>query len=344
MVRASWVALFGALAIAGAANAQVTKVTTSADSTASTSPITDFGAGEGEALGGAYNSFVTVDKNAITFESANASTGPFAFSSQSSVDLTLKNTGRTTITPQVHSQITPAGLGFYLADTANCSPGFGSCAQSMDFSFDDLNLGTSAPVTLATFDFSIVNGDATLYRAAGAVGLMYNSFGEVTTWQTFNRTAFRLDGFGVEVGNGSAFGYNWNTTDVNFGIGSLGAGQSTTLQYDTVVQTSSPGLCVAETTVCIVAYSGFGDPIGRGGGVDSLALIHSFGLFDTNPGIGGLQFDSFTMYSDNYSNGVLDTTVPGAGGVPEPATWVSMILGFGLLGAALRRRKGMAIA
>ena len=30
---------------------------------------------------------------------------------------------------------------------------------------------------------------------------------------------------------------------------------------------------------------------------------------------------------------------PGGGGVPEPAVWMSLVMGFGLLGAALRRRR-----
>ncbi|OJV29380.1 MAG: hypothetical protein BGO24_03985 [Sphingomonas sp. 67-36] len=33
------------------------------------------------------------------------------------------------------------------------------------------------------------------------------------------------------------------------------------------------------------------------------------------------------------------SAVAGAGGVPEPATWAMMIAGFGLVGAAMRRRK-----
>ncbi|MEO8812940.1 MAG: PEPxxWA-CTERM sorting domain-containing protein [Caulobacteraceae bacterium] len=42
---------------------------------------------------------------------------------------------------------------------------------------------------------------------------------------------------------------------------------------------------------------------------------------------------------------VLTIDVPGGGGgVPEPATWALMLTGFGLAGAAVRRRRGAAIA
>jgi hypothetical protein len=38
-----------------------------------------------------------------------------------------------------------------------------------------------------------------------------------------------------------------------------------------------------------------------------------------------------------------DLTISLAGGVPEPATWAMMIGGFGLIGAALRRRRRLAV-
>jgi hypothetical protein len=54
---------------------------------------------------------------------------------------------------------------------------------------------------------------------------------------------------------------------------------------------------------------------------------------------------SFTLNNPFFGNGNL-TISPIASDVPEPATWIMMILGFGLVGAAMRirRRDANAIA
>jgi hypothetical protein len=63
--------------------------------------------------------------------------------------------------------------------------------------------------------------------------------------------------------------------------------------------------------------------------------------------------DSFTFVGTGQDTITLTATVPGnggvffddvriSGGVPEPATWSLMIGGFGLAGAALRRRRAVA--
>jgi hypothetical protein len=57
----------------------------------------------------------------------------------------------------------------------------------------------------------------------------------------------------------------------------------------------------------------------------NIASVHIFqpgSLGDSNPDSEGIILDNFEF----------------SGGVPEPATWVMMIAGFGLAGAALRRR------
>jgi hypothetical protein len=52
-------------------------------------------------------------------------------------------------------------------------------------------------------------------------------------------------------------------------------------------------------------------------------------------------------YNDGYADNL--SLVLNAGrvtppGVPEPATWAMMLLGFGGLGATLRRRRAQAVA
>ncbi|MBO9577069.1 MAG: PEPxxWA-CTERM sorting domain-containing protein [Sphingobium sp.] len=83
------------------------------------------------------------------------------------------------------------------------------------------------------------------------------------------------------------------------------------------------------------------------------------GLFGTNPvfvgftGATGANWSAQDVvnwtFNDNYepiSTAPTETVPAGsppAGAVPEPATWALMIGGFGLAGAAMRRRSGMRL-
>ena len=79
------------------------------------------------------------------------------------------------------------------------------------------------------------------------------------------------------------------------------------------------------------------------------------GLFEIFSTMGEFGFDDFTSEAIRNSGpsrgglvatiGVEAITVPGGGGgipspVPEPATWAMLLLGFGMVGATLRRRVG----
>lgn len=72
----------------------------------------------------------------------------------------------------------------------------------------------------------------------------------------------------------------------------------------------------------------FGNVAGEAGNVSV------FWLFDL--GAAGAQYVSLDNMR-GFSNAVLYTT--GTGAVPEPATWAMMLLGFGLVGGAMRTRR-----
>ena len=78
----------------------------------------------------------------------------------------------------------------------------------------------------------------------------------------------------------------------------------------------------------------------------------AFSIFETFPGVGTGEFIGFTsatpftsviLTSNTGFAYTLDTLIYGeaaaVGGVPEPATWAMILLGFGAVGWAMRRRK-----
>ncbi|MGZ6015388.1 MAG: PEPxxWA-CTERM sorting domain-containing protein [Phenylobacterium sp.] len=72
-------------------------------------------------------------------------------------------------------------------------------------------------------------------------------------------------------------------------------------------------------------------------------------LFDTVGGRYNFWMNSPTegelyTYGAPQSLDVRGTVVATSGGVPEPAAWVMMILGFGGAGAVLRRRRALSLA
>jgi hypothetical protein len=72
-----------------------------------------------------------------------------------------------------------------------------------------------------------------------------------------------------------------------------------------------------------------------GGGLNSLI---NFSILATGTYFGAVRGFGNSVYDYNLSITGLTATPVGGGGVPEPATWAMMIIGFGLVGGAMRRR------
>lgn len=100
-------------------------------------------------------------------------------------------------------------------------------------------------------------------------------------------------------------------------------------------------------TVFKVTSVGAGGTGNSENGAFNTYYLYQLGL-QLGSGFAGQGLATATLTANGFNPLLLGATVlspdaPVAGGVPEPATWATMILGFGLAGAALRRRRMAAM-
>jgi len=137
----------------------------------------------------------------------------------------------------------------------------------------------------------------------GTITLAPNYFGSTTTVSSTG--AFTLNSFDFS----DAFDYADDPIQVDFTFNLLGGGTTTATYYadfDYGMQTQLVGIS----------------------GITSFSFVTS-----------GSFFGEDTIQTDNWVY-TLDTPT---GGVPEPATWTMMILGFGAIGGSLRRRNAVRV-
>jgi hypothetical protein len=94
-----------------------------------------------------------------------------------------------------------------------------------------------------------------------------------------------------------------------------------------------------------VDFGTFGTVHGYLNGIEvatqSYALSGSYALISLNfSGIDALRVDQTSPLA---ANTIIDNLSVSFGGVPEPASWTLMLSGFGLAGAALRRRQSVRV-
>lgn len=318
--------------------------------------------------GGSYDTFVTTTPSTVSFEAANIVSGrSVTATSTTKVDLTFTNGANAIANGVLESTITPAGLGFYVANIGGAGAClYSSCSSDRAASFTDLRSTilnpTGAPSTelgTVSVKFQVLRDGDAVYDVFGTMTLYANVDGFFVDDSNLVANLGFLDGFGKSTAETStkAYGYAWGNEDILVNFGALGAFETETLTYLTEVTSTASAEC-AFNADCLIAFAGFGDPIGRGGGVDSAdeALVADFFSFAsfmdgsavldgpdmsaTGP-IGGVTFTgaTFNLPTFDAATGRLTFAAMDPGAVPEPSTWAMMILGFGAMGAVLRRRR-----
>ena len=288
--------------------------------------------------GSNFTSFVDNDGvNPITFESSDVASGQYVRAvSTNTVGFTFTND--TSNNFLFTSEITPAGLGFYMADvTSGCA--YSSCPEVTGVSLTSLSKFSNADFSRGSVSFTFYVTDTfnevttDLFRASGSSailnGVISDDFDDAATvLKDFYGPGFPANGF-TYPDSDTAHTFSWSATPIS---AFMAPGVHHLSYYTQVSSFSNANPTTSPCGASLVAFAGFGDPIGQAGSIENLDSLTAFSA--CGPKVGGISGLNFTPETLKYSF-TQDASVP------EPATWAMMILGFGAIGATLRRRRVM---
>lgn len=312
----------------------------------------------GDSIFGSAASFNTTSRvgpGVVEFQLENASYGEQVKSvSRSVIDVSFENTGTESVRPTLNSQITPAGMGFYVSDCA--AENVSECEVLENGDYGLQNVGSTVAPGMAAigsyFDFRVVAGDDVLFELTGGLELIVGENGlPNTVVQYFDE----VDGFLTNfrhtspLGSQQHIGFGWDATDFEVIFPDeliLNPGQIGTVSYITEVSTFTYSTCVENGEPCPMAYAAFGDPIGRGGTSNPTTLSRSlqFASFATTsePTIDGYQAGLYRMAMPTFEDGILTyraNSGPGIASIDVPAPSSFALLAMGVAFLTLKRKR-----
>ena len=277
----------------------------------------------------------TLNDGSFFFLQDGACVGLCSITMVTQITFFLTNLGSDPVDLRFDSQITPGHLAnSFLEDNTN---------------------------SIASFDFSVAQEQGIRQ------GLIYSADGDATN-----------NPLSINTNDGSTFNnilydsnsdpewdvLDWSATDLSLPLATLGPGLSTTLTYLSILTIATSQTDCADPTLCESFQVAFGDPR-NAGGINALSAMSasSFSAFapfasvlnapqdPLTPAVGA-EFDPFQVF---YQFVQVDTPPPlpsgptgtvtygtnyrgPTGAVPEPATWLMLLLGFFAVGAMVRRR------
>jgi hypothetical protein len=203
-------------------------------------------------------------------------------------------------------------------------------------------LGNIVSATFVEYQFGVNAGETLITSFEGGPGLNTVNFGGNSGWSiTGNGVLYNAwDGGGARPATGPGAGDHDPTQYL-----SIMGGQSVTLNAPDIKQISFYVGSIDSYNHLVIHYTdGTFDPlVGSldGGWIDNntIATVGGSQYSGSNNGRLSFVFDkrvsSIDLYSDTNS---FEISNVGAA-VPEPTTWAMMLLGFGGIGALLRRRR-----
>jgi hypothetical protein len=355
----------GAMLLATGAGAQVVGVTTNTIGTATigsgfsiSPPMTytgdqieqefgGFDTGTGVKIGATSE----VTSQLVAFQNGSGTSGRYTYlTTETDVDITYVNNTHFAQTPILNSEIIAEGLGMYVA--GECLTEGMPCGELQSppspYTFQSFSQfpqdGAPSDNNIAgsSVEFQILNNGQSLYDLTASTDLVNDPASNTNVFvDNIAQAQTSLNGFQLETPPGSqtAHGFNWQTTDLTLVIPTLlQPGESATLTYRTVTSTYSRADCV-DFTACLINYSAFGDPIGRQGGVNpNLQTPFALAQQSTN-GIPDITFPTYYFAAPTFRDGILTYVLAN---VPEPDAWSLMLVGVGLAGLSVRRRRARA--